>query len=121
HYRLQETGQVHRHLRPGPIRLSGSGTLAAGPRHRKHVSEPRYRSQHLAVSGRRRRLTVANPRTTVMATQLPLFIQPAELDAVLDNDDIQVVAVADAAPHSQSRVPAALHIQLRDFVAVNPP
>lgn len=56
-----------------------------------------------------------------MATQLPLFIQPAELEAVLDHDDVQVVAVADAAPHSQSRIPGALHIQLRDFVAANPP
>jgi len=56
-----------------------------------------------------------------MATQLPLFIQPAELDAVLDNDDVQIIAVADAAPHAQARIPDALHIQLRDFVASNPP
>lgn len=56
-----------------------------------------------------------------MSVDLPLFVQPAQLNDVLERDDVQVIAVADAAPHSQSRIPGALHIQLRDFVAANPP
>lgn len=56
-----------------------------------------------------------------MASDLPLFIQPAQLDVVLERDDVQIVAVADAAPHAQSRIPGALQIQLRDFVAGEPP
>lgn len=56
-----------------------------------------------------------------MAIDLPLFIQPAQLNDVLEHEDIQVVAVADAAPHAQSHVPGALQIQLRDIVTSNPP
>lgn len=56
-----------------------------------------------------------------MTTQLPVFIEPAQLNDVLEDADIQVVAVADAAAHAQARIPGALQLQLADIVAAQPP
>ena len=44
-------GQVHRHLRPGPVRPSGPGRVADGAGHRVGVAEPRHRGRHLAAPG----------------------------------------------------------------------
>src|SRR5690606_9777907 len=41
HRRLPQGGQVHRHLRPGPQRLSGNHPLAGGPGHRLHRPQSR--------------------------------------------------------------------------------
>src|SRR5699024_6337743 len=64
---LPQTGQVHWHLRPGPIGLSGSRQLAAGTGYRKHVAKPGHGGQHLAVSGRRARLGAVEGRVRKMA------------------------------------------------------
>ena len=46
-----EQGQVHRHLRPGPERPSGSRRMADGPGHRIGVAESGYGGRYLAAAG----------------------------------------------------------------------
>ena len=51
---LQGVRQVHRHLRPGPVRPPGSRALARRPGHRLAVAQSRYRRRDVAVPGQRR-------------------------------------------------------------------
>jgi pyruvate,water dikinase len=41
--RRQQGRQVHRHLRPGPVRPPRSGRMADGSGHQQHLAEPGYR------------------------------------------------------------------------------
>ncbi len=56
-----------------------------------------------------------------MADELPIFISPEQLNAVLDRSDVQVVALDDAAGYAQAHVPGALRIDLARIVASEPP
>lgn len=51
HRGVQGTGQVHRHLRPGPQRPSGLCTVASERGHCVHLAEPRYCDRHLEEAG----------------------------------------------------------------------
>ena len=44
-------GQVHRHLRPGPVGPSGPGRLADGTGHRVGVAQSRHRGRYLVAAG----------------------------------------------------------------------
>ncbi len=48
---LPQGRQVHRHLRPGPVRSPRPGAVAARAGHREHVAQPGYGGRDLAVPG----------------------------------------------------------------------
>ena len=51
---LQGRRQVHRHLRPGPVRSPGPRALAGRSGHRQPLAQSRHRRRNLAVPGKRR-------------------------------------------------------------------
>ncbi len=51
HLCRQQDGQIHRHLRPGPVRPPRSGRMADGSGHQQHLAEPGYRGGHLDATG----------------------------------------------------------------------
>ena len=68
---LPQGRQVHRHLRPGPVRPPGPRALAARAGHREHVAQSRHGGRDLAVPGQRSEGLIPARRGAFQAGGLP--------------------------------------------------
>ena len=52
-----------------------------------------------------------------MSAKLPLFVDAEQLNAVIGDADVQIIAVDSASDYDRAHIPGALQIAISDFTA----